>query len=183
MSLYERAHFGIIRLVHETLYSVSVDPYDWLEESGVAPDQRVLEVGCGPGFFTLPAAELVGERGRVVALDNNRAAVRHVARSVLKGSVTNVDVLLGDAAATGVPSGSQDLVFMYGVVHALWSNLDAVLSETHRVLKRGGVLSMSRSRISEERLVEGVTRGGLFRHSGTGRRVINFESCGPESLK
>ncbi len=48
------------RLVHrpEELFA----PY-------VRPGQRVLEIGCGLGFCTLPPAELVGAEGRVTATD------------------------------------------------------------------------------------------------------------------
>lgn len=33
--------------------------------------QRVLDFGCGTGGYTVPAAKLVGSRGKVFALDND----------------------------------------------------------------------------------------------------------------
>ncbi len=137
ISLYEKAHFGIIKLVHGTLYSAAVDPYRWLRDTGVTAGQSVLEVGCGPGFFTIPAAELVGDRGHVIAIDNNAAAVGYVTRKVQRHGAKNADVVLADAAHTGLPDGSQDLVFMYGVIHALWNDIDGVLAESHRVRNPG----------------------------------------------
>ena len=35
----------------------------------VEPGMTVVDLGCGPGFFTLPLAEMVGPQGRVIAVD------------------------------------------------------------------------------------------------------------------
>lgn len=178
MSLYERAHFRIIRLVHETLYRVEVDPYDWLRDAGVAPGQRVLDLGCGPGFFTLPAAELVGRQGLVIALDNNPAAVDYVRRKVRRRGADNVGVILGDAVKTGLPEQSQDVVLLYGVIHALWSRVDEVAAEAHRILRPGGTLSVSSSRIPRARVIEAVERSKLFKLASETSHTANFRSLG-----
>ena len=176
VSLYERAHFGIIKLVHGTLYSAAVDPYLWLKETGLNAGQSVLEVGCGPGFFTIPAAELVGDGGHVLALDNNAAAVDYVRRKIQQRGAKNVQVALADACRTGLPEGSQDLVFLYGVIHAVWNRVDEVLAETNRVLKPRGTLSISSSRLPRDRIVEVVTASKLFRLTKETEHVVNFES-------
>lgn len=44
-------------------------PAELLEAHGVGPGMTVVDIGCGTGFFTLPAAALAGEAGRVYALD------------------------------------------------------------------------------------------------------------------
>ena len=175
MSKYDKAHFGIIRFVHETLYGVFVDPYDWLRATGLSAGQKVLEVGCGPGFFTIPAAEMVGERGRVYAIDNNPAAVDYMKRKILRQGVTNVDVMLVDASRTGMPDGFFDTIFLFGVVHALWNQIDAVTAEAHRILRTRGVLSISKSPVPESKIIDAVSGAGKFRFMQKTSRVMNFE--------
>jgi demethylmenaquinone methyltransferase/2-methoxy-6-polyprenyl-1,4-benzoquinol methylase len=45
------------------------NPLKTLRGADIQPGQTVLEVGCGTGFFTIPAAQLIGGQGRLVAMD------------------------------------------------------------------------------------------------------------------
>ena len=174
MSIYDRVHFRIISFVHDTLYSLFVNPYKLLKEAGLKPGQKVLEVGCGPGFFTIPAAKIVGEKGKVYALDVNPVAVETVRRKIKKKGLKNVEVILADASETGLPNESIDVAFLFGVVHAL-DDVDAVMWEMHRVLKAKGVLSIQKSWWSEKKLLDTVTKNGLFSFKEKIGRVFKFE--------
>ncbi|MCD6469964.1 class I SAM-dependent methyltransferase [Candidatus Bathyarchaeota archaeon] len=174
MSIYDRVHFRIISFVHDTLYSLFVNPYKLLKEAGLKPGQKVLEVGCGPGFFTIPAAKIVGEKGKVYALDVNPVAVETVRRKIKKKGLKNVEVMLADASETGLPNESIDVAFLFGVVHAL-DDVDAVMWEMHRVLKAKGVLSIQKSWWSEKKLLDTVTKNGLFSFKEKIGRVFKFE--------
>jgi len=174
MSIYDRIHFGIISFVHDTLYRLFVNPYKLLNAAGLKPGQKVLEVGCGPGFFTIPAAKIVGEKGSVYALDVNPVAVETVRRKIKENNLKNVQVLLADASETGLPDKSIDVAFLFGVIHAL-DNIDMVMQEMHRVLKKKGVLSVQKSWWSERKLLDAVTKNGLFSFREKTNRVFKFE--------
>jgi len=156
----DRIHFSIIRVVHETLYGIFVDPYSRLTQAGLKNGCRVLEVGCGPGFFTIPAAKIAGETGYVYALDINPAAVEHVKRKVERDGLTNVRVDLADAAETGLAKESIDTVFLFGVMHSL-KHAGRVMGEMHRVLRPAGILSVQ-SGVPEKEIVETVCANGMF---------------------
>ena len=89
--------------IHETLYGLFRDPYQVLNAAGLEPGQKVLEVGCGPGFFTIPAARIAGQEGSVLALDVNPLAVEHVQQKIERVGVTNAQVMLANAAQTDLP--------------------------------------------------------------------------------
>jgi len=174
MSIYDRVHFRIISFVHDTLYSLFVNPYELLNAAGLKSGQKVLEVGCGPGFFTIPAAKIVGEKGKVYALDVNPVAVETVRRKIEEKNLENIEVILADASETGLPDESIDTAFLFGVVHAL-DDMDAVMWEMHRVLKAKGVLSIQKSWWSEKKLLDAVTKNGLFSFREKTKRVFKFE--------
>ena len=66
------------------------DPEKTLRGAGVESGQTVLEVGCGTGFFTLPAAEMIGEAGRLIAMDPLSGFVDRVTRKVRDAGLGNV---------------------------------------------------------------------------------------------
>ena len=46
-----------------------------LTEIGIEENQRVLDFGCGSGAYAIPAAKLVGKKGRIYALDKSAGAL------------------------------------------------------------------------------------------------------------
>ncbi|HEC31233.1 MAG TPA: class I SAM-dependent methyltransferase [Deltaproteobacteria bacterium] len=168
MSRTNRLHFKMMSLVHETLYGLFRDPYQVLDAAGLEPGQRVLEVGCGPGFFTIPAAHIVGEKGSVLALDINPAAVEHVRRKIEEAGVTNAEVILADAASTGLPAASFDLAFVFGLARPR-GDMRAIWRELHRLLKPRGILAVEgRLRPPEE----------FFEFSKSQGRISRFRKVG-----
>jgi len=141
ISVADRVHFKLMSLVHETLYGLFRDPYEALNAAGLRPGQRVLEVGCGPGFFTIPAARVVGPKGSVCALDVSPLAIKRVRQKIRDAGATNVEAVLADAARTGLRDESFDLIFLFGLDHAR-GDLGAIMAEMHRLLKPRGVLSI-----------------------------------------
>lgn len=164
-----RTHFKMMSLVHDTLYSLFRDPYKALNAAGLEPGQVVLEVGCGPGFFTVPAAEIVGEEGKVYALDINPLAVDRVRQRIEEKRVTNVETVLADAADTGLPDQSFDLIFVFGLLHPI-GDQEAMLTELDRLLKPTGILSI------EGRLRPATRRFRAVRREG---RISQFRKAGP----
>jgi ubiquinone/menaquinone biosynthesis C-methylase UbiE len=139
--LRDTVHFRMMSLVHETAYGLFRDPYGPLRAAGVSQGQSVLEVGCGPGFFTLPAGEIVGQTGSVTSVDVSPAAVAHVQRKVDAAKTPNVEVLLANASSISLPDESFDLAFVFGLGHVV-GNLQDMWVELHRLLRPGGTLAI-----------------------------------------
>lgn len=154
--------FKMMSLIHDNpLRRNFTDPYKTLKSAGLKPGQKVLEIGCGPGFFTIPAAKIVGEKGTVYALDIHPLAMERVQEKVRKEGITNVKTILADASQTGLPDQSMDLAFLFGIVHSINEILEAVLDELYRVLKLGGILSI-KTHASEKKLAELLERKGFI---------------------
>jgi ubiquinone/menaquinone biosynthesis C-methylase UbiE len=169
--LSDRIHFGLMSAIHETLYGLFRDPLKSLSAAGLAPGQRVLEVGCGPGFFTLPAAGMVGTQGGVFALDISPLAIARVQEKIDEAKVANVRTILADAAQTGLPDESFDLIFMFGFRHAV-GDMARILSELYRLLKPTGILSTEGELCRASRLFQPVQRRG---------RIIQYRKLAQDS--
>lgn len=100
-----------------------------LKEVGIKQGFHVLDFGCGPGGYVLSASILVGEKGKVYALDVTPLAVKMVKNLVEKNGLKNVETIISDCA-TGLPDKSLDVVLLYDVLHGLEDN-KAVLKEIH----------------------------------------------------
>ena len=170
---YDRIHLMMISLMHDKLYRLFVNPYRLLYAAGIKAGQKVLEVGFGPGFFTIPAAKIVGGRGTVCALDINRAAVETLLRKVKENHMNNVKVILADARETGLPHNTFDVAFLFGVIHD-FPDVPAVMREMHRVLRPKGILSAQRSSRSERNLMDEITRDGLFAFKEKSDGIFKF---------
>jgi len=143
-----------------------------LEEVGIKPGFHVLDYGCGPGSYITPLAELVGESGKVYALDIHPLAIQKVQDIASKKQLTNVETILSDCQ-TGLPDNSLDAVLLYAAFHHL-SDPDVVLKELHRVLKPDGILSFGDRHMKEKEIVAEVTNSRLFRLSRKGQRTYTF---------
>jgi demethylmenaquinone methyltransferase/2-methoxy-6-polyprenyl-1,4-benzoquinol methylase len=59
-----------------------MNPVKTLRGAGLQPGQTVLEVGCGTGSFTIPAAQLIGAEGCLVAMDALSDFIKQVSKKV-----------------------------------------------------------------------------------------------------
>lgn len=143
-----------------------------LKEVGIKPGFQVLDYGCGPGGYVIPLAELVGESGKIYALDIHPSAIRKVQGIASKKQLANVETILSDCQ-TGLPDNTLDAVLLYDAFHHL-SDPDVVLREIHRVLKPDGILSFTDHHMKEKEIVAEVTKSRLFRLSRKGQRTYAF---------
>ena len=103
---------------------------------------RVLDVGCGPGRLSLPAAKLVGNNGEVVALDIQSKMLAKLSARIENMGIENIRLI-----NAGVGSGATDkeyfdralLVTVLGEI----PDKSAALLEIYNALKVGGILSIT----------------------------------------
>ncbi|OYD16522.1 hypothetical protein CH333_03210 [candidate division WOR-3 bacterium JGI_Cruoil_03_44_89] len=165
--------FRIISLMHDNpLLPIFRNPYKLLKTAGLKPGQKVLEVGCGPGFFTIPATKIVGKEGFIYAIDVHPLAIERVKKKIEKEGIKNLTPIFANASNTGLPDRSIDLAFLFGLPY-IAGGLKNVISEMYRILKPGGVLSFEKTIGSKKKLIEEVERGG-FIYSGGQARIFLF---------
>jgi ubiquinone/menaquinone biosynthesis C-methylase UbiE len=164
--------FWMISLMHDNpLLPHLKNPYRSLETAGLKPGQKVIEVGCGPGFFTIPAAKMVGDNGIIYAVDVNQRAIKRVEEKMRKYGIDNIKPILGNAADSGLQDSSIDLAFIFGLRY-IAGGLSNLISEMYRVIKSGGILSFEKTTGSDDKLVEEVERAGFVKTDRKGRIFV-----------
>ena len=131
----------------ESIFS-SCDVKRWIEKDGevflmaigLKEGQKVVDFGSGRGHYTLPAAKLVGEKGKVYAFDRDGDDLEKLKNTVSTMDINNIEII---EAETKVPLDDSciDVVLCYDVIHYL-KDRTLIYDEAHRILKKGGILSL-----------------------------------------
>ena len=111
-----------------------------IDELGVQPGHRALDLGCGRGAALLPLARAVGGTGSVLGIDLAPRMVQLAGDEVR--DYPQAEVRLGDAANPGLPPASRDVIVSTMVLHMLPDPAQAVRTWTD-LLVRGGWLGVS----------------------------------------
>lgn len=113
------------------------DPPGFLQRFGLRPGQTALDLGSGPGFWTLPLADLVGPAGTVWALDVSQEMLDTLAEQQPPAHVVPV---LTELPAIGLEAGVADFIFAAFVYHEVEG--DRLAAEMLRVARPGGQVAI-----------------------------------------
>jgi SAM-dependent methyltransferase len=106
---------------------------------GLAPGERVLDVGCGCGESTLELARRVGPDGRVVGVDVSATMLARAGERVAEARLGNVALLQGDAQEHPFDAAAFDVVYSrFGVM--FFADPVAAFANLRRALRPGGRL-------------------------------------------
>jgi len=127
--------------------------------------QTVLEVGCGSGFFTIPAAKIIGESGKLIAMDPVEGFVDSVRKKAQAAGLENIEAVRRDALRSSLDAASIDAVLLFGVIPFPTLPLGRLLPEMHRVLKPKGTMAVWLFP-STAGVPTAIRRSGLFTELG-----------------
>jgi arsenite methyltransferase len=113
-----------------------------LDRIGVYHGECVLEVGCGPGIYTVQAAPRLKPDGQLIAVDLQREMVERASERVRGAGIDNVEFYVADAHQLPLEDASVDRAFLVGVLPEI-PDPQGALGELHRVLRPQGILSIS----------------------------------------
>ena len=110
-----------------------------LEALNLRTGERVLEVGCGGGYYAREVAQFVGRADRVCAIDISPDQI--TAARARCADMAWVECREGDIAAPPYGDAEFDAIFAVQVLEYL-PDLDAGLRQIHRMLRPGGRLTV-----------------------------------------
>ena len=115
------------------------NPEAILAEIGLRPGFTFVDVGCGGGFFALPAARVVGRRGKVYGLDVDAVSITSLKEAAAREGLRNLNLTIGKAEESVMCEQCADIVF-FGIVLHDFQDPSRVLENARRMVKPTGRL-------------------------------------------
>lgn len=111
---------------------------DAWRRAGFSVGQKLIDVGCGPGYATLDLAEIVGPAGEVWALERSNRFLDALRTTAQARALMNIQPFEVDLETDAFPCADADGAWCRWVVAFMHEPLE-LLSKIHRALKPGGV--------------------------------------------
>lgn len=93
------------------------DPAKLIEALAIKEGMTVADVGAGSGYHSFRIAPLVGEKGKVLAVDIQQEMLDLINTRAKKEKVSNIETVLGTDKDPKLPEGKVDLIFLVDVYH------------------------------------------------------------------
>ena len=125
------------------------EPAKLIESLKIQKGMVVADVGAGSGFHTFRIAPLVGETGKVLAVDIQKEMLELIRKKAEKNQVANVERIQGTEADPKLPEGKVDLILMVDVYHE-FSHPFEMTEKMVAALKPGGRLVFVEFRLEDD---------------------------------
>jgi len=115
-----------------------------LKEFGIKEGQKILDFGCGSGVYSIIASRIVGNTGKIYALDCEADPLEELSSKIKTQNIKNIEIIKSSKKISiPLKSNSLDVALMYDVYHLLGKDDRLkLLNEIHRILKnKSGILS------------------------------------------
>jgi len=150
---------------------------------GLKPGMKVVELGCGPGTYTLDVAKAVLPDGVVYAVDIQEGMLNQLRKKMERQGIANILPVLADAKGDiPLEDSIADAAYAVAVIGEISDPVSA-LKQVRRLLKPGGQFAQSELAIDPDFPLRRTTKrwaqeaGLTFRNGlgGTLRYVLVFE--------
>lgn len=112
-------------------------PFKILDSMGLKEGDTMADIGCGIGYFTFPASEIVGKSGKVLAMDISTEMLKEVDKKAEEKNISNIVTVHTAENDFKIQSGSVDFAFISNVLHEA-EDKEEFISEVNRIITNDG---------------------------------------------
>lgn len=112
-----------------------------LEKLDISEGQTIADIGCGTGFFSIPAAEITGPQGLVYSADIHQEMLDDLKSKAASKNLPNISTVLCTEEDPSLPQETFDLVLLMMVGHEL-PVLPLYMTRLYQLLKENGKLAV-----------------------------------------
>ena len=171
----------------------------WLEKEGeivlrsigIKKSQNILDFGCGSGNYTIPAAKIVEETGKVYALDKDKKQLNQLRQKAKSIGLENIEIIK-TSGELKIPLGDRtfDAILFYDILHHYYFSLgeiEELLKEAYRILRPNGIISVYPKHIEQKKIIKELEEANFYldckyfehrpveKHSLEEGEILNFK--------
>jgi len=153
----------------------------FLQEIGIKKGQKVLDFGCNKGNYTIPAARIVGEKGRVYGIDKEgKSLTKTIKRLKSQGLNNVVGIIPSNELEIPLNKESVDVVLLYDVLHRGYfpepEDRKKILNSLYKILRQNGFISVYLTHLRQfgmtfKKAMQEIENAG-FVYSGESRKKL-----------
>jgi cyclopropane fatty-acyl-phospholipid synthase-like methyltransferase len=133
-----------------------------LDTFGIQPGFVVMDYGCGPARYINRASQLVGDNGKVYAVDIHELAIDSVNALINRKGLQNVTAVLTRDLEKVVAPASIDLIYALDMFHMV-SDTNGFLKGVYEMLKPGGIFILEDGHQPRKLAKQKVEKSGYWK--------------------
>jgi len=121
----------------------------------IKPGDTAVDIGCGPGYFSIPMAKMTGKSGKVIPVDIQEKMLRRVDAYAKRYHVEDILQLTKCTTSDICVTDKADFILSFWMVHEV-RDVDALMKQIYKILKPGGfyLLSEPKIHVSDKKYLE-----------------------------
>lgn len=89
----------------------------------VTKNLDLLDIGAGTGYFSIPASQIVGNEGKIYAVDTSKEMLEELEQRTKQKNIKNIELIEGNNYNTDIQDNTADYIFLSNVLHEVEDKL------------------------------------------------------------
>lgn len=132
-----------------------------IKKFNIQQDMIVVDYGCGPGRYTIEFAKIVGEKGRIYAVDIHDLAIEVVKKKILKNNFKNIVPVVTNGYNSNLDNNIADIICALDMFFIIKKSAE-FLKELHRIIKKDGILIIDDGHQPRTETKKSIAESGLW---------------------
>jgi len=126
-------------------------PKKTLENMLVTKNMDLLDIGAGIGYFSIPASKIVGQNGKVYAVDTSEEMLEELKQKIEEKGIENINLVKGKDYNTDIKNNNVDYIFISNVLHEVEDKILFLSNYLNKLRSKGkiGIIEFKKIEVSK----------------------------------
>ncbi len=126
-------------------------PNETLKNMLVTENVDLFDIGAGTGYFSIPASRIVGEQGKVYAIDTSNEMLEELEERISQKDIKNIELIKGTTYETDISVNTADYIFISNVLHEVEDKILFLSNYLNKLRAEGkiGIIEFKKSKASK----------------------------------